>query len=702
MAAFLRTESRAYGRYWGAKLPTLWRRKSQDATFPRIDKLTADRHPQPIGQGVSVVVSKQILIAALLCAPSSLDAEVPTPKRNVTDPKSIASPKNADAKAVPLDDLGYTRGLLSSAWSADGNVLFFSTNLTGRFNIWRTDARGGWPVQLAQADDRQSGLAVAPDGNTVYFQQDKGGDEQYDLFAVPSRGGEVTNLTNTPGIRESGMLVSADGARIAFSSKAKQQGQTKLALMDVATRKVTLLSDEQDPQWDWQAVAWIDGDRALIANRRFTDGTAAEVWRIDVPSGKATRLLGKPKTVYAASDAAPAGNTLAITTDEGSGQSHAGLYSVGSASWRWLKPTVWEQNSGAIAPDGRSMLVDTGTDGRTTLSLVDMSTMVARDLALPPGVNVAASDKPFSRDGNRLLIIQSGATSPGMPVILDIPTGQVSAPFQLAMASLDPKTMPTSMVVTYRSFDQTLISAILTVPFNMKRDGSNPAVVVPHGGPTGQSMDGFSRTATALASRGYLVIQPNPRGSTGYGQAFQTANFQDLGGGDLKDELAAKDFLVATGFVDPQRVGITGGSYGGFMTLMAIGRAPDAFAAAVQQYGIIDWRTMWEHEDAGLQAYQKSLLGDPASFPKVYDASSPLTYIKAAKAPLLSLQGENDIRVPRGQAQQVTDALKAKGNVAEVVYYPAEGHGFAKRENQVDALKRTVAWFDKYLTPSGR
>jgi dipeptidyl aminopeptidase/acylaminoacyl peptidase len=93
------------------------------------------------------------------------------------------------------------------------------------------------------------------------------------------------------------------------------------------------------------------------------------------------------------------------------------------------------------------------------------------------------------------------------------------------MASLDPKTMPTSMVVTYRSFDQTLISAILTVPFNMKRDGSNPAVVVPHGGPTGQSMDGFSRTATALASRGYLVIQPNPRGSTGYGQTFQTANF---------------------------------------------------------------------------------------------------------------------------------------------------------------------------------
>ena len=449
-------------------------------------------------------------------------------------------------------------------------------------------------------------------------------------------------------------------------------------------------------------MAWINGARELIANRSFTDQTAAEVWRIDIATGRATRLLGKPKTIYAAADATTDGNTLAVTTNDRTGQAHAGVYSVNTTKWRWLKPTAWEQNADGISPDGRSMMVHTGIDGRTTLAVVNLATVAERPLPLPPGVNAVANGKPFTPDSKRLLVTQTGAASPGMPVIVDLSSGNVSAPFQLAMASLDPKTLPTSSVVTYRSFDGTLVSAIVTVPFNLSRDRSNPAIVMPHGGPTGQSMDGFSKTATALASRGYLVIQPNPRGSTGYGQAFQTANFQDLGGGDLKDELAAKDFLVATGYVDNKRVGITGGSYGGFMTLMAIGRAPEAFAAAVQQYGIIDWRTMWAHEDAGLQSYQKSLLGDPASFPKVYDATSPLTYINAAKAPLLSLQGENDIRVPRGQAQQVTDALKAKGNVAEVVYYPSEGHGFAKRENQVDALKRTIRWFDTYLKPKPR
>ena len=637
------------------------------------------------------------VIVFLSGAASIAGAEVPTPLRPVTNPKSISSVSNAEAKPVPIDDLGYSRGLLSSTWSADGKHLFLSTNLTGRYNIWRTDAEGSWPVQLTQAEDRQTGLVVSPDGRTVFFQQDNGGDEQYDLYAVPAAGGTAVNLTNTPDVREDGMVLSPDGARIALSIKSKSQGQSNLAVLDVTSRKVTALTAEADPQWSWTAVAWVDRGQALIANRRFTDQTAGEVWKIDVATGKASRLLGKVKTVYTAAGATADGETLAVTSNEATGQARAGVYKIKSMQWRWLTPTPWEQSADAFSPDGKSMVVDTGVDGRVALSLVDLATMAERALPLPPGDNFVAGARPFTPDGRRLLVIQSGATSPEMPVVLDLASGAVQAPFQLAMASLNSKTLPPSTIITYRSFDGTLISAIVTVPFNLKRDGSNPAVVIPHGGPTGQSRDSFSKTASALASRGYLVIQPNPRGSTGYGQKFQIANFQDLGGADLKDELAAKNFLVTTGYVDTKRVGITGGSYGGFMTLMAIGRAPDAFAAAVQEYGIIDWRTMWEHEDAELQAYQKSLLGEPSKFPNVYDATSPLTYIKAAKAPLLSLQGENDIRVPRGQAQQVTDALKSQGNVADVVFYPGEGHGFAKRENQVDALKRIIAWFDKYL-----
>ena len=151
--------------------------------------------------------------------------------------------------------------------------------------------------------------------------------------------------------------------------------------------------------------------------------------------------------------------------------------------------------------------------------------------------------------------------------------------------------LPQSQIVHYRSFDGKLISAFLSVPFNLRRDGTNPLIVLPHGGPAGQTVDSFSPRTIALVSRGYIVIAPNVRGSSGYGADFQKANFQDLGGGDLQDEVYAVKFMEATGYVDTKKVGITGGSYGGFMTLMAIGKAPAIWAAAVEEYGIIDWYT---------------------------------------------------------------------------------------------------------------
>jgi dipeptidyl aminopeptidase/acylaminoacyl peptidase len=255
--------------------------------------------------------------------------------------------------------------------------------------------------------------------------------------------------------------------------------------------------------------------------------------------------------------------------------------------------------------------------------------------------------------------------------------------------------------VTYKSFDGRLISAFVWVPFNVKRDGSAAAVVMPHGGPTGQVVDSFNGRAVLLVSRGFVVIAPNVRGSTGYGMEFQKANVKDLGGGDLKDEIAGVDFLKSTGFVDAKRIGIWGGSYGGFMTLMAIGKTPEVWAAAVDEYGILNWYSMLEHEDPQLQEYEKTLLGDPEKDRAVYEASSPLKYIRNERAPLLVLQGERDIRVPKEEAEQVVAILKGEGRTVDAVYYAQEGHGFIKREHQTDELTRAVEWLERYLQGKG-
>lgn len=257
--------------------------------------------------------------------------------------------------------------------------------------------------------------------------------------------------------------------------------------------------------------------------------------------------------------------------------------------------------------------------------------------------------------------------------------------------------MPAAQIVHYKIFDGKTISALLWVPFNLRRDGSNPALVLPHGGPTGQMVDYWNPEVAALVSRGYVCIAPNVRGSTGYGKAFQNANYQDLGGGDLQDEVYAARFLEATGYVNAKKIGITGGSYGGYMTMMALAKTPDVWSAGVEEFGIINWFTMLQHEDALLQQYEKSLLGDPVKDRKIYEADSPITYIHDVRSPLLVLQGENDPRVPKEEAQQVVSELKKDGKIVDAHYYAQEGHGFAKREDRIDAIERTVSWFDRYL-----
>lgn len=641
------------------------------------------------------------ILLAFLCVFSAVaHAAISAPDRPITDPKSVTSLTNSDAGPVPIEDLAVTRGVRDAAWSADGKWVFVATNLAGRYNIWRVDAAGSWPVQLTISNEAQAGLSPSPDGQLLLYTQDVGGNEYADLYAVPTSGGPVLQLTATPDITENNPRFSPDGRSVALEIKPKSGKVTNLAIFDLASKQVRSLTDEKATDQNWQVVGWMPDGKSLIADRVKVDFSEASTWRIDVASGRAEPVTTlRQGVIVMATSVSPDGRLLAISSNEATGQMRAGILDLTTNKYRWLKSTPWEQFSGMFSPDGATMVTRTSDNGRSTLALFDVATGSERALDFPPGYNTEATSltRAFSPDSRQLLVLHSGANTPFDIWVSDVASGRARSLSRLSMASLDPERLPRSQIVTYRSFDGTLISAILTVPFNMKRDGSNAGIVMPHGGPTGQDEDYFSKTTAALASRGYMVIRPNFRGSTGYGRAFQMANVRDLGGGDLKDTLAAKDFLVATGYVDPKRIGITGGSYGGFMTLMALGRAPDAFSAGVQLFGIINWYTMYETSDPGLQQYLIALLGDPVKDKAVYDATSPMTYIRNIKAPLLSLQGENDIRVPRGQAQEVADMLKAKGTISETIFYPAEGHGFLKVENQTDALRRTVAWFDTYL-----
>jgi len=637
---------------------------------------------------ILVVLSSLVLLAA-----TSPD------ERLITDPRSVGSVRNPAADPVPISQLYYTRTTFGPAWSPDGREVAFTTNMTGRFNLWKVSAGGGWPIQLLESEDRQSGAVWSPDGKWIVFEQDFGGGELYDLFAIPSDGGAPINLTNTREVSESNAHWSPDGSLLAISYRPKASSTTDVALLEWKSRRVRKITQEPTKNHEWHAAIWSADGKTIYAERNNAGYTDSDVYSIDVTTGRQENLTPhQGEVVYSVSSVSPDGHTLLITSNEKGGYDNVALLDVLSKRRTWVTDAKWAASAGAFSPDSRSFTYTLNADGRTDIYLVDRNSGHRSKLPFPEGINYPAGNPTaYAPSGDRMLVSHQSSTEPADLWVYDVATQKLRQLSYSAVASLSPSRLPASQLVHYQTFDGKTISAFLWVPFNLKRDGSNPGIVLPHGGPTGQTVDSFNKTAAALSSRGYVCIAPNVRGSTGYGMEFQRANYKDLGGGDLQDEVYAARFLANTGYVDPSKIGITGGSYGGYMAMIAIGRTPDIWAASVELFGITDWLTEQEHEEPALQQYDQSILGDPVKDRQSYENASPIKYFKYAKAPLLILQGANDIRDPKEEAEQAETILKQEGKIVSAHYYPDEGHGFAKRENQIDAMQRTVEWFDHYL-----
>jgi dipeptidyl aminopeptidase/acylaminoacyl peptidase len=624
---------------------------------------------------------------------------VPAPARPLTDPKSLTSQTEPSTRPVPVADLFYSRQNRGGAWSPDGKRVVLQTNLTGRFNLWTVSATGSWPQQLTRSDDPSTFPVWSPDGHWIVYSADRDGNETYDLYAVPADGGESINLTASDNASERYAQWSPDSRSLAFELQSKDASTADVAIVDLATHSVRKLTHEQRPGTRWSVAQWSRDGRFVYANRTGADMFGSSPWRIEVSDGHATELVKEQENVSVGIDAVSADGTLAVlTTNQRKPENEIAVLDLASGRIQFIVPSAWDEEAFGFSPDGKKLLYAINADGRTSLYQYDMAEAKSTLVGMPDGWNWATGNSgSYSPDGTRLLVSHQDSVTPSDMWIVDLTTNVKTQLTRSAVASIAAANLPTAQLVHYASFDGTVISAFVWIPSNIPRDGHAPAVVLTHGGPLGQTLDEFNREAAALVSRGYVCIAANVRGSSGYGLPFQNANHEDLGGGDLQDAVFAARFLAATGYVDARRIGITGGSYGGFLALMAVGRTPDTWAAAVDEYGITDWFTMQAQDEPSLRQYDLSLLGDPAKNREIYTRSSPITYFDAIKAPVLVLQGENDVRVPKAQAEAAFGALTKAGKTVSVHFYPGEGHGFMKRENQIDAIERMIAWFDLYL-----
>jgi dipeptidyl aminopeptidase/acylaminoacyl peptidase len=630
-----------------------------------------------------------------------------TPPQAITDPKKVTAKPDANVEqgeeGLSLERLYMTRQIGGTAWSPDAKSIVFVSNITGRNNLWLVPADGGWPTQLTVSDQRQANPAWSPSGKWIAYQSDYDGDEQWDIFLVSPLTGQVVNVTKTREISEENPVWSPDGRYLAYIVKPKTSSVFEIDVFDTVLRDVKHITSNTPANRLNTNPIWTKNGALIAYTQEDAKGTDSNILVADVKTAKSTLVTPHDgEKLFAANDFSPDGKTLLITSNAANQFQNAGLLDLATKKITWVTEEKWEIYCGNFSPDGRSVTFRANIDGHADLYLHNLVSQKTTALPLPKGVNsFGGAESAFSRDGKKLLYYNNGANAPGDAWTYDLVNGNSTQVTHSLMAGVPADHMVEPFLVHYPSRDgKWTISAWLYVTRNMQRNGQNAAIVYIHGGPKSQSVDSFNRFIQHIVNQGYMVIAPNYRGSTGYGKAFEDANLFDMGGGDLQDVLAAADFLKQTGYPDPKKIVAMGGSYGGYMTMMAVTKAPDVWAAGVPIVPFVNWFTEIENEDPVLRQSDLATMGDPKKNPDFFRDRSPFFFVDQIKAPLLLLAGGHDPRCPKEETIQVVDAIKNHGGVADYKIYENEGHGFAKVENQIDAYRRVTDFLKAHVPPA--
>ncbi len=628
-------------------------------------------------------------------------AQVTLTSQFLADPQQVKSKPKQDLPAFSVEKLYMTRIIGGTSWSPDGRRIAFVSNISGRNNLWTVPSAGGWPVQLTVSDQRQAAPAWSPDGRYIAYQSDTDGNEQWDLFLVSTANGDVTNLTNTPEIAEESPVWSPDGKTLVFLVKPKTGANFEIHLMDMLTRRSRALTSGTAREWSYGRPVWSKDGMRVAATLAHANGRDSNIWIVDVKTGRRINLTPhEGEQLWAVDDWSADGKTLLVTSNAANGYDNAALLEVESKKVEWITREKWEIGGGNFSPDGKLATFAANVDGNVEIHAYDIAGKHFEALPLPKGVNHLGGGPQgaFSPDGSRLLYFHSGPTAPNDVWVYDMSSKRSRQVTDSLVAGIRSEDLVEPFLVHYPSHDGKFeVSALVYIPYNVPREKKMPAIVYIHGGPQSQSMNYFDRRIQFLANQGYVVIAPNYRGGTGFSKEFLQANQMDMGGGDLNDVLAAADWIQKTGYVDAKKLVAMGASYGGYLTMMAVTKAPDVWAAGVPLVPFVNWFTEYQNEDPLLQEGDRATMGDPVKNKDLWTDRSPIFFIDKIKAPLLILAGGNDPRCPHEESQQILDAVRKKGGVAELKIYENEGHGFSRIENQIDSNRRIAEFLKKYV-----
>ena len=589
------------------------------------------------------------------------------------------------------------------AFSSDGAYVYFVSNISGQFNLWRVPVEGGWPDQLtAFTDDTVRFIGVSPADGTIVLCADHDGDEFHQIYLLDPDGGWPEKITDDPQVQHyvGGTAWSPDGTKLVYAANARKPTDMEVWVRDLESGETRPVFGEG--LYSFPGPWSPDGTKLLALD--FRHNSDSTVHLVDLESGETRELTPHEDDALFFPGAWNAdGSGFYLVTDAGTEFRGLAYYDLATGRYEWVdgEPEADVEDI-AGSDDHRYLAWLVNEGGWDRLRIRDLES--GRDLPdpdIPPGArpHLTGFQPPpaLSPDGSRAAVILSGARRPPEVWVVDTQTGSGRAVTESRIGGLREDDLVDVELVSYPSFDGREIPAWL---YRADTSDRVPVVLAIHGGPEAQERPLYQPLYQYLVSRGIAVLATNIRGSTGYGKTYQRLIQRDWGGGDLKDWDYAVRWLREQDWVDPARIGVFGGSYGGFAVLSCVTRLPDYWAAAVDIFGPANLVTFARAVPPTWKRMMKRFVGDPDEDEELLTERSPMTYIDGAKAPLLVIQGATDPRVVKAESDQLVEKLRSMGRTVEYEVFEDEGHGFTKRPNELRAMRLSAEWLERHLAPS--
>ncbi len=580
------------------------------------------------------------------------------------------------------------------SFSSDNSNLLVSSNRSGIYNVFTIPAKGGEMTAITQSDSTSiSANSYFPNDDRMLLSADGNGDEIDHLF-VRELDGTIKDITPVLGAKSDFYGWSKNEKYLYYGSNKRDPRFFDVYKMSIDGYASEMLYQNNDGL----NFSGISSDENYFALTKSLNTNDSDLSLYNVKTKEMVQV-NTNQSANSAQDFSKDNATFYYTTDDGAEFAYLMSYHLETQDKKKVWEKSWDISGASFTSEGTYMVVYVNEDGKNVIEVLDTDTMTA--INLPDFEDKSITSVGFSDDEKWMRMYVGGSNAPSDLYTYNFETKEQHKLTNVLNEQINAEDLVTATVVRYESFDGTVIPAIYYVPKQASAENKVPAMVWVHGGPGGQTRQGFSSLIQYMVNHGYAVLAVNNRGSSGYGKTFYQMDDLNHGEKDLQDCVEGKNWLASQSEIDGDKIGIMGGSYGGYMTMAALTYTPEEFDVGVNLFGVTNWIRTLKSIPPYWESQRKSLyleLGDPYTADSIrLKQISPLFHTDKVTKPLIVLQGSQDPRVLQVESDEIVAGVRKNGVPVEYVLFEDEGHGFVKKENQIESYSRILKFLDKHL-----